>query len=292
MRSFEVETYGKWILAGEHAVLRGSEALVFPLRSRRLSLRFEPSSENLHAEFTGTTGAEYRLLFWGVVENALARLDLSRAELTGRFFLDSDLPVGAGLGASAALCVAVARWCCESGSLAADRIYAFARDLENLFHGESSGVDIAVAVRNEPLIFKRGSDFLPLTSIWQPSLFLSYSGRRGMTSDCVARVRELQKKNPTEADRLDQQMSQAVQIAKVAFTHADEKSLIQALSLAEACFSSWGLITPDMETHRRWLVQQGAAATKPTGSGGGGFFLSLWPHPPTEAVAAQLFSCF
>jgi mevalonate kinase len=290
--SFERQTYGKWILAGEHAVLRGSEALVFPLRSRKLNLRYEQSSEHLHADFSGATGSEYRLLFWGVVENALARLDLSRSQLSGRFRLDSDLPIGAGLGASAALCVAVARWCHERGSLAADKIYAFARDLENLFHGESSGVDIAVAVRNEALVFRRGAELSTLTSSWKPLLFLSYSGRRGMTSDCVARVQELQKQNAQLAERLDAQMAEAVRIAKQAFVEENSKILAEALGLAEGCFSNWGLINSDMLNHRQWLQSQGALATKPTGSGGGGYYLSLWPSLPPAAIAAQLFPCF
>ncbi|MFN7905909.1 MAG: hypothetical protein ACK5P5_12075, partial [Pseudobdellovibrionaceae bacterium] len=53
-----VETCGKWILAGEHAVLRGSEAVVFPLKSARLKLvltakKTAPSSR-LRVLYTGT----------------------------------------------------------------------------------------------------------------------------------------------------------------------------------------------------------------------------------------------
>lgn len=31
---FQTTTYGKWILAGEHAVLRGHSALVFPIKEK------------------------------------------------------------------------------------------------------------------------------------------------------------------------------------------------------------------------------------------------------------------
>ncbi|MGE0527232.1 MAG: mevalonate kinase, partial [Bdellovibrionales bacterium] len=118
---FSTTTYGKWILAGEHAVLRGSPALAFPLTSRCLRLTYEPDENDFDVRFSGVHGAELKLLFYGVVENAF--LQLQRPEpLTGRFALESSLPVGAGLGASAALCGAVARWCEAQGWLRADEV--------------------------------------------------------------------------------------------------------------------------------------------------------------------------
>ena len=35
---FQTTTYGKWILAGEHAVIRGHGALVFPVHNKKLTL--------------------------------------------------------------------------------------------------------------------------------------------------------------------------------------------------------------------------------------------------------------
>lgn len=38
---FQTTTHGKWILAGEHTVLRGHGALVFPILGKKLTLSYK-----------------------------------------------------------------------------------------------------------------------------------------------------------------------------------------------------------------------------------------------------------
>lgn len=49
--SFTTTTHGKWILTGEHAVLRGSPAIIFPIASRALTLNYQISQTPLQIEF-------------------------------------------------------------------------------------------------------------------------------------------------------------------------------------------------------------------------------------------------
>ena len=53
------------------------------------------------------------------------------------------------MGGSAALCVGITRFFAHLDYLPQDAIYEFSRSLEDLFHGESSGVDIAVAMEGQ-----------------------------------------------------------------------------------------------------------------------------------------------
>ncbi len=290
MRAFNTRTYGKWILAGEHAVLRGCPALAFPLITRSLELGFTPGGESFDVEFNGEHGAELKLLFYGVIENAMSRLKINQP-LHGKFTLNNTLPLGAGLGASAALCGAVARWCEAQGWVTPAETYEFACRLEDLFHGESSGVDLAVSLSAQGLRFVRGGERQPLKLGWWPNLYLSYCGQRGMTAECVNKVKRMFDTNPERARAIDAQMREAVELAQTALAGSEAEGpegLQKALDLGRGCFERWDLCGGDLGRHMRQLEEAGAWAVKPTGSGGGGYVLSLWRVPPPAALADRL----
>lgn len=290
MKAFATETYAKWILAGEHAVLRGSPALAFPLLSRGLKLEYTPSEQALSVDFLGQHGAELKLLFYGVIENAMAQLKVTEA-LKGHFRIESALPVGAGLGASAALCGAIGRWCSGQGWIAENEVYEFSRKLEDLFHGESSGVDLAVSLSAQGIRFVRGGDRIPLKPVWWPQLYLSYSGARGMTSECVSKVKRFMVEHPEKGAELDGRMAEAVEMCEQALKDSSStawETLRRAINIASSCFEEWGLSGGDLGNHLQDLRLAGASAVKPTGSGGGGYALSLWDKEPPSFIASKL----
>ena len=208
MKPFQTQTFGKWILAGEHAVLRGSPALVFPLFSRSLKFHYEPGSEPLKFSLSGNYGKELELLVRNVLEHAL-KLKSQSVSLTGTLSLSSDIPMGAGLGASAALCVAVTRWMESLGLVAEKEKIEFARQLENIFHGESSGVDVAVVSTEKSLRFVKGQAAEYFDPRWKPHLYISYSGQKGVTSQCVTQVKNWIQENPERGLKMDQEMKSA-----------------------------------------------------------------------------------
>ncbi|MBX7231051.1 MAG: hypothetical protein K1X29_03095 [Bdellovibrionales bacterium] len=312
---------GKWILSGEHAVLRGVPALVFPLKSSVMHVTYENSLQPLQLNLSGTYGDELKLLAWGVLENAAQRLNKNIHEVTGVLEINSSLPMGTGLGASAALCVAMSRCCHHLGWVSEDQLFSLSRNLENLFHGESSGVDVAVALRGTGLKFVRqvdsffvpsqagvvsvsenlfaeknlSRDFVELQLNWKPALYLSYCGQRGMTAECVTRVKSMWEEKPQLAKKIDLQMAESVSCGEQAL-RANQKLgmnfLINSMNLAADCFKQWGLSEGAVEQHILQLKSLGALATKPTGSGGGGYILSLWNEKPPQDPRLNFISCF
>lgn len=300
---FSTRVHGKWILAGEHSVLRGCQALAFPVYGKYLSLHWSDEKSHFSSSFGGDRGQEFQLLFSGVFDRALeilnrsGDLDLKR----GHFHIESTLPVGAGLGASAALAVAVGRWFVAQNATKESGLFEFCREIENLFHGESSGVDVAVAIEGRGLMFSRNGGFTAFDPEWQPRWYISYSGARGITSECVRRVKDFIANDSARGRELDHRMATAVKMAQESLLmKADSREsenrrfdvLKEAIQLSASCFESWGLSGGELGRHLSWLRDSGASAVKPTGSGGGGFALSLWKDRPSPAVESLLIPVF
>ncbi|AHE68180.1 mevalonate kinase family protein [Legionella oakridgensis] len=275
---FQTTTHGKWILAGEHSAIRGHSALVFPIHEKKLTLSYRQSTSELNADYEGESGADMHLLFWSVLEQGMQILGKSLNSLNGHFHLSSNIPIGVGMGASAALCVAVARWFSTQNMLTNWELHHFAKELEHMFHGQSSGLDIAGVASNTGIYFKQGL-YSKIEQKWKPRWYLSSCGQIGITSHCIHQVKHLWETNPNHAEQIDQEMLHSVSLAQQAlecFQPKSQEMLAQAINLAANCFQQWGLVSENLKQHMETLRNAGAIAVKPTGSGGGGYMISLW----------------
>jgi mevalonate kinase len=282
LRSFEVRVPGKWVLAGEHSVLRGGRALALPHPEVGLSLQFQPQV------WEGLSVVPPRLEDW--VLKLLDREE-ERARKQGRRFtrprgsviVESTIPFGAGMGSSAALSVAVARWLQEESRLEDSEIFSFARALEDEFHGKSSGMDVAAVLGGTPLLFsmKTGAEPLGLTRL--PRFRFHDTGLRAATRDCVQKVLALGETQPEVARALDERMAEAVSLAEEGLRafeghpEAGLSPLIASMALSQSCFEGWGLVPASVQDQIKKLKESGALAVRLTGAGGGGFLVELLP---------------
>ncbi|MGE3262205.1 MAG: mevalonate kinase [Bacteriovoracia bacterium] len=265
----KVEVHGKCILLGEHSVVRGEPALVFPLQSKKLRLEWKEENGGGLEVSAGDYAQPFRL----ILERALELLGKKLPGKKWSFTLVSEIPVRAGLGSSAALSVATVRFLEKIGIQSSDP-FALALELENIFHGSSSGIDVAATLSEQPILFRRHAPPEPLSMAWQPKLYLFDSGLRSSTKACVEQVMALAR------PELDQRMGELVGAAKNALaTPNGKKELANAMNEAADIFREWNLVPTAVEQQMQQLKSAGALAVKPTGSGNGGYILSLWESP-------------
>jgi len=277
---------GKWVLAGEHAVLHGAEAVALPHPEFRLELTFQPQV------WAGLTIHPKRAseVVPGILEMLAREKALASVrphESRGSLVIESTIPEGSGMGSSAALCVALARWASQPLGWSERELIDCARRLEDRFHGRSSGMDVAVCTLAEPIRFsmKEGGRALGLSRL--PKFTFHDTGLRSSTRAAVAKVEAFRATDAGRGRAVDARMAEASQAAIRFLAQWDEASdgharsenlraLGQAMSLAQSCFDEWSLVPPSARTILGELRERGALGAKITGAGDGGFVVALW----------------
>ncbi len=146
---------GKIILAGEYAMAFGYPGIAIPSHET-MRVRFRPASgggltvvfqrDDFHPEWAMYAGRVAEIL-----------MHTTAKHLCGRLSVDTDLPLGKGMGSSTALVIAIAR--CLLGSRWREGAL-MAEDAVNPGH---SGMDFAVIAEGKPILFQRGKQPKPVT---------------------------------------------------------------------------------------------------------------------------------
>jgi mevalonate kinase len=271
----------KWILSGEHTVIRGGKAIAFPLRKYGCCVDFEENDtfvvEHSCAGYHVSID-ELNSIFKSLLKKAAEFTNISLEKIKGKFLVTSNIKTRSGLGSSSAICVNIAnvfKYFGFSGD-----IFMLAKFLEDYFHKKSSGLDVAVALNNKPVVFQHNEVASILEPSFWPHLALTYSGEQSITSRCIEIVNNFIKKNEKLAFELDNMMNTASDLCETGFKSVSFDKIKDGISLGNEAFKSWGLHTKSLTEHISMLKRQGAVAAKPTGSGLGGYVVSLWEEDP------------
>lgn len=264
--------FSKVILSGEHSVLRGGLSIVAPFKKHSLSYVIKDSHK--YSLCLSEKVKPYEILIQGTLEQGLSVLEKSLKDLKSEITINSIVPLGKGLGGSAALCVFVSKVMNDYRFISEDQIFNFSKELENIFHGESSGVDIAGCVCDDIQGYIRGYSPKPFKPKLKTHLYLSSTNEVGSTDDCIEKVLLIKSDDLEKFNQLDEKMNEASKSVLLGLVEDSFQDFNRGLKAGAEVFRSWGLYTDKMKSLEEDLLSRGALVVKPTGSGLGGFMIS------------------
>lgn len=176
---------GKVLLFGEYSVVKGGKGLALPLFDYSGSLAMNSGvKDGGLAEFAQ---------FLGNSSILQSTLDLERFEkdIEEGLVFESDIPQGAGVGSSGALCAAIYSEYQKDQSALSDRAMSEVMDhmalMESFYHGSSSGLDPLISFAQRPALVSNRNrvEFTGLGSYPKLELFLYNTKSKRKTSPLV-----------------------------------------------------------------------------------------------------------
>lgn len=283
---------GKIVLLGEHAVVYGMPAIAagISLGATARATKSAVSSIRI-AERRAQAGDDSELM--AALQQTCQALGAGPHSVE----VDVTLPLGSGLGGSAAIGVAVSRALLATLGEAetAARVLGGADAWERVFHGNPSGVDAAAAYAGGCIWFTKADGPEPLFVDLPLRLAICLAGPPASTKQMVESVQRLGERRPDLLGKSVAGIEALVKNAKLCIQAGDLTGLGQLMNYNQMLLSGLFLSTPEIERACAIARDAGALGAKLTGAGGGGAVIALCdgsPEPIEAALRDAGFSAF
>jgi len=300
----------KIILFGEHSVVYGKPAIAAAIDLRTyVSAEFnESGAVKIEAHDIKTPGlivsfSEDEIYFesdYGKAAEVLSyvrqAIELIREEAGAgekgiTVSITSQIPVGAGLGSSAAVAVAtigaVSRLL--GVEMSNEEVGKFGHRVELLVQGASSGIDPTVSAIGGIIHYEKGSfEHLPFREL---PIVVGYTGSSGPTKELVAMVRRTREEMPEIIEPVLVGMGKVVEKARgVLLSELDDEvrfsRLGRLMNINHGLLDALGVSTKKLSELVYAARVAGALGAKITGAGGGGCMYALSPEKQSEVATA------
>ena len=289
---------GKVYLFGEHAVVYGEPAVPCAIErrarvtvQRREDERIRVRANDLTLDgFTVTWGGETDTrpdvdvptplveAATGYIDGAIEQALDAAGEPAAGFdvTVESDIPLGAGLGSSAAVVVAGIDAATRelgvelSPEELADRAYQVEYDVQD---GQASRADTFCSAMGGA-VRVQGDDCRRLEDVPTLPFVVGYDGNTGDTGELVAGVRELKDTYGFAADAVGS-IGDLVGAGEAALRDGDIEELGRLMDFNHGLLSALGVSARSLDTMVWAAREAGALGAKLTGAGGGGCIVAL-----------------
>lgn len=289
-RSVTVSAPGKIHLLGEHSVVYGKPALLTAI-NKRLTVTLSPSKTN-----TGFTleGQEKTIAaFQNVIEETIKDMYKLKTIPPYTAFVSSNIPLGYGLGSSAALSAAATAALLTFLDIPWDEKSVFNISYlgEKHFHGNPSGGDLATVIEGGLLYFRKEFEFLksfsplPFATTIENFLIIDSGKPTESTKEMVAKVGDLEKNFPKQIAEIFNKQEVLTKQLVLAFKESDEQNVMTILKQGEENLEKLGVVSKKSQGIIRSIEKLGGAS-KISGAGGyqNGSGMLLAYHSDPEVI--------
>jgi len=275
---------GKIILIGEHAVVYGHPAIAMPVRSVGAVVTAEFARDHslrIQLPDLAAVGREVEAFHTTEAVTALAKkvLELFGEDSQGiKLTIHSDISMGAGMGSSAALCVATVRALCLlfERSLGDEQVADMALEGEKVFHESPSGIDSTVAALDQPIYYSRRKGAAPIAAGRTQFRFLvADTGIASSTAEVVADVRRARQGQRARYDALFWEIGSMASVAREVIRAGSRAELGMCMDRNQELLAAVGLSCAEADQLIGAAKKCGAAGAKVSGAGRGGNVLVL-----------------
>lgn len=269
MKQITYSAPGKVILSGEHAVVYGKPALLTAL-DIRLTVSVWESVRHQHDDTIDFISEK--------VKEYLQKQNIPIKKRPYSFIIDSQIPIGSGLGSSAALAVASSAAFLEfytGKQYPKETINTVAYQIEKKFHKNPSGADPSTCCYGGLVFYRKEFEFLKTISSLnckipkniEERLILIDSGRPlETTGDMVQMVGKRYNKDSKQTDTLLCDIEKTTKRIVVSLLKEDSVFFEQNLKENERLLGALGVVSKKTQLLLKQLSRFGCG--KITGAGG------------------------
>ncbi|HYP42869.1 MAG TPA: mevalonate kinase, partial [Candidatus Nitrosocosmicus sp.] len=192
--------------------------------------------------------------------------------------IDSEIPIGGGLGSSSAFCVALTGALCYKSDNKPDKKFICNKSIEaeRVINNNTSGVDCSICTYGGLGIYNKSHGFKKIGANMHDFPFLVIdTGIQHNTSEMVNKVKRIKENDAEYFSILCKQYESIFSFSLKALETKNLEDLGTLMDENHSILKNLSLSNPVIEKIKKICQSGGTYGTKITGSGGGGCLLSL-----------------
>ena len=293
---------GKVILFGEHFVVYGVKAILCSI-DKRVTVTAEKTNErkiSINSKI-GKLDLEPDKSIFEINSPLkpfyyLANKAIKNENSGIHIKIDSEIPLGAGLGSSSACCVAGAAAIFKLfGEISKEKILEYAIEAERTIFENTSGADCTVCTYGGIMEYDKNNGFKKIEDEPNFQLVIANSNIEHSTQSMVSNVKEFENKNKEKFSELSELESKLVEdiLKLVKENKIDE--IGEKINQNQKYLETIGISNNEL-TKMIKIGQESSFGAKITGSGGGGCIFALTNESNLEKVLKKFkdsnYECF